>query len=71
MAVIELSESDTLRVEVRDDGAGFDPAAAVTGMGFTTMRDRLVAVGGELAVSSSPGHGTRVMATIPLLRDEA
>ena len=70
-AVIELSEhDDALRMEVRDDGAGFDPAAAVSGMGFTTMRDRLAAVGGELAIISSPGHGTRVMATIPLLGGE-
>ena len=61
-----LWEDDALRLEVRDDGAGFDPAAVAGGSGFTNMRDRLGAVGGELAIVSSPRHGTRVMATIPL-----
>ena len=66
VAVIELSERDALRLEVRDDGAGFDPARVVGGVGFTSMRDRMAAVGGELEITSSPGHGTRVTATIPL-----
>ena len=65
-AVVELSEGDALRMEVRDDGAGFDPAAVVEGVGFTSMRDRLAAVSGELEITSIPGHGTRVTATIPL-----
>ena len=64
--MIELSENDALRIEVRDDGAGFDPAAVVGGVGFTSMRDRLAAVSGELEITSTPGHGTRVTATIPL-----
>ena len=63
--VIELSENSSLRMEVRDDGAGFDPAQVVGGVGFTSMRDRLAAVGGELTITSTPGRGTRVTATIP------
>jgi signal transduction histidine kinase len=66
VAVVEVSESDALRMEVRDDGAGFDPAAVVGGVGFTSMRDRLAAVSGELEITSSPGRGTRVTAIIPL-----
>jgi signal transduction histidine kinase len=65
-AVIELSHDGVLRCEVRDDGAGFDTLSISTGVGMTSMRDRLAAVGGELAVVSSPGHGTRVIGTIPL-----
>jgi signal transduction histidine kinase len=64
--VIDLSENGALRVEVRDDGAGFDLAAVEPGTGFVNMRDRLAAVAGELAMISSPGHGTRVVVTIPL-----
>jgi signal transduction histidine kinase len=65
-AVIELSDDGTLRVEVRDDGAGFDVAGIEHGSGLVNMRDRLSAVGGELATESSPGRGARIVITIPL-----
>jgi signal transduction histidine kinase len=67
-AVIDLSDSGSvLRMEVRDDGAGFDAAHLEEGTGFINMRDRLAAVGGELATISSPRKGTRIVVTIPLL----
>jgi signal transduction histidine kinase len=53
-------------VEVRDDGAGFDVASTESGTGLVNMRDRLSAVGGELATESSPGRGARIVITIPL-----
>ena len=65
-AVIELHDNGSLRVEVRDDGSGFDPTTITAGVGFTSMRDRLAAVGGDVAIISSPGRGTRVAAKIPL-----
>ena len=61
-----LADGERLRFDVRDDGAGFEPEHAPQGVGMTSMRDRLAAVGGELAIVSSPGHGTRVIGTIPL-----
>ncbi|HEX2410629.1 MAG TPA: histidine kinase [Solirubrobacteraceae bacterium] len=65
--VLELAdEGERLRFDVRDDGAGFDPGRAHAGVGMTSMRDRLAAVGGELAIVSSPGRGTRVIGTILL-----
>jgi len=64
--VIELRDTDSLRLEVRDDGAGFDPNGIAGGVGFTSMRDRLAAVGGDLTITSRPGHGTRVAASIPI-----
>ena len=67
VAVIQLWDDDgALRLEVRDDGAGFDSGTVAGGAGFINMRDRVAAVNGELTISSRPGHGTRVMATIPL-----
>jgi signal transduction histidine kinase len=64
--VIDLTDDGVLRFEVRDDGAGFDSATAIRGMGFTSMYDRLAAAGGELTIVSSPGKGTRVIGRIPL-----
>jgi signal transduction histidine kinase len=64
--VIELSNDESLRMEVRDDGAGFDPDDIAGGLGFTNMRDRLASVGGKLVITSRPGDGTRMTASIPL-----
>jgi len=68
--MIELWDADSLRLEVRDDGAGFDLENVAGGVGFTSMRDRLAAVGGDLAITSRPGHGTLVTASIPIPADE-
>jgi signal transduction histidine kinase len=50
-------------VEVSDDGVGgADPSA---GSGLSGLSDRVEALGGTLAISSPPGLGTCVTATIP------
>jgi signal transduction histidine kinase len=57
-------ENGALCVEVSDDGVGgADPAA---GTGLRGLVDRMEILGGGLDVSSPPGGGTRVMASIPL-----
>ena len=55
----------TLRFEVRDDGAGFDPAVIGYGTGLQGMADRLAALGGELHVTSTPGAGTMIEGRLP------
>ncbi len=61
-----------LKVEIRDDGVGFDvgevSALARTGeaVGLMGMRERAELLGGTLQVESEPGKGTRVCAEIPL-----
>jgi signal transduction histidine kinase len=65
--VTVVEASGVLRFEVRDDGAGFDPAgAAGTGHGFVNMSDRLGAFDGRVEVESAPGAGTSIIGTIPL-----
>ncbi len=56
---------DTVSLEISDDGAGFDPARAGAGFGLSGMRTRVTEAGGTLTVSSSPGAGTTVRATVP------
>ncbi|HEY3717390.1 MAG TPA: GAF domain-containing sensor histidine kinase [Jatrophihabitantaceae bacterium] len=58
-------DGTALWFEVADDGVGFEAAGAASGHGFVNMRDRLGAIGGQLSVESTPGHGTRVSARIP------
>ncbi len=54
-----------VRVEVTDDGLGFEPATARDGFGLAGMTDRLALVHGTLAVHSSPGSGTTLVAELP------
>jgi signal transduction histidine kinase len=61
-----IVQADQLRLEVRDDGRGFDVAGARGGDGLQNMRDRLGAVGGHVDVTSEPGKGTRVTAWAPV-----
>jgi signal transduction histidine kinase len=57
-------------LDVRDDGAGFAPGVDGSGpnggLGLRGMRERVEALGGRLAVESTPGGGTTVAATVPL-----
>jgi signal transduction histidine kinase len=64
---IRLHESGTeLRFEVRDDGPGFDPAAAHNGVGLRNMRDRLDALHGRLEITAAPGRGSVIVGTVPV-----
>ena len=68
---VAIGEQDgLLRLEVCDDGVGFDPARTARGSGLTNLRDRALAIGGEVIVESSPGNGTRIVVTMPLTRRE-
>jgi NarL family two-component system sensor histidine kinase LiaS len=57
---------NSLVLEVRDDGRGFDPQMASSGYGLDTMRQRLAALDGRLAIHSEPGLGTTITADVPL-----
>jgi hypothetical protein len=57
----------SLRVTVRDDGQGFDPAQARAGMGLANLRERTQTLHGNLVIRSQRGAGTTVLISIPLL----
>jgi signal transduction histidine kinase len=58
---------DDMRLEVCDDGCGFDVEAAgkLRTFGLLGMRERALALGGVLDISSTLGQGTVVTLTIP------
>jgi len=64
---VELDErTDVLEFRVADDGPGFDPSASSVGLGLQSMRDRIGAVGGRLAIVTAPGEGTVVSGSVPV-----
>ena len=65
------SDAESAILEVVDDGVGFNPAAERDehgGIGLFTMRERVALVDGEFHVSSRPGGGTSVLASVPVHR---
>jgi signal transduction histidine kinase len=68
--VIVLQDSDKIRVEIVDNGAGFE-AARSRGMGILGMEERVKRLGGTLTIDSARGRGTTVKAELPLLSQPA
>jgi PAS domain S-box-containing protein len=70
MVTVQASDS-MLRVEIEDDGKGFDAGLARDFLregrvGLASMRERVELASGTLVVRSSPGRGTSIVATLPL-----
>jgi PAS domain S-box-containing protein len=66
---VQLRRTDgRLELEISNNGRSFDPVAAREGggLGLTSMLERTEKLGGQLAVSSAPGHGTKVTVAVPL-----
>ncbi|WP_111508458.1 GAF domain-containing sensor histidine kinase [Mycobacterium kyogaense] len=66
------ADDQTARLEIADDGVGFDTlerplgSDEMGGYGLLSMAERAEIVGGRLNIRSRPGAGTTVTATIPL-----
>lgn len=68
VAILVEGTAAGLRLEVTDDGPGFE-ASLVEGaedqLGLFDMRERVESLGGEFRIESAPGQGTRVIALLP------
>lgn len=66
--VVLEQDGDDLRVQIRDDGSGFDTELAPPDdhFGLRSMRRRAELVGGRCEISSAPGAGTTVTVRLPL-----
>ena len=71
-AVDRNDHAETARLEIVDDGIGFDTlehplgSDEMGGYGLLSMAERAEIVGGRLNIRSRPGTGTAVTATIPV-----
>ena len=71
--VITKRDGNQVRVDVQDDGIGFETAqigvreGRGSGFGFFSIRERLEPLGGRILTDSKVGHGTRVILLAPLV----
>ncbi len=70
-ATISLTKKDSrLIVRVEDNGVGFDPDQVMNGQrqawGLHGMEERITLLGGKFYIGSKSGHGTLVLAEVPL-----
>jgi signal transduction histidine kinase len=64
-----VANQDVLSVQIEDRGAGFDSEVALasgTSSGLNGMQERAVLLGGEFKIKSTPGAGTRLIASFPV-----
>jgi two-component system NarL family sensor kinase len=71
VVVSVAADAERIELEVRDDGVGFAPdrpsAALLDGhIGLASTEQRARSAGGDLVISSAPGRGTTVRATLPV-----
>jgi two-component system, LuxR family, sensor histidine kinase TtrS len=66
IAATNAGRARQLRIEVQDNGVGFDPRATGGGFGLVGMRERVEALQGEFTLTSMPGSGTQIKVVLPL-----
>jgi len=64
VTVIAEVGDEHVRIEVVDDGVGFNHDAVTAGFGLTGMRERAELAGGTVSIASRPGE-TRITALVP------
>jgi PAS domain S-box-containing protein len=61
-------DPETIRLELRDDGCGFDPAKRCDGFGLLGIKERVESMGGEVTVQSAPENGTAILVVLHLMK---
>jgi two-component system, NarL family, sensor kinase len=64
--LVRIEMADVLTVEIVDDGIGLGSSGREMGVGFLSMRERAVELGGAFFVEPAPAGGTRVVASLPI-----
>src|SRR5262249_49763018 len=64
------AEEKTIELQVSDSGIGFPPEEAMrgTGLGLTSMNERMKLIDGKLSIESELGHGTIIRASAPITK---
>ncbi|MES0362055.1 MAG: ATP-binding protein, partial [Anaerolineales bacterium] len=58
--------SDTIEVQISDNGVGFVINQKPSGLGLRSMDERIELINGEFDIKSEPGAGTRIKVVAPV-----
>src|SRR6266536_3469745 len=64
--VLLVFDRREIRLDLRDNGCGFDPKRRHEGFGLQGMRERAEGMGGQLSIESANGKGTVISIVLPL-----
>jgi signal transduction histidine kinase len=64
--IIIAKRDEKLKVEIIDDGVGFDIEKTKDGIGLKNMQSRMASVGGGFDIYSSPKRGTQISLFFPI-----
>ncbi len=66
-AVVKFVKNNdhTYRLEISDDGVGFEPTNAHSGLGLTAMKERAEMLNATIGVTSHPDSGTKMTLEVP------
>jgi PAS domain S-box-containing protein len=59
-------DQQAIRLDLSDNGQGFDPAGRHDGFGLQGMKERVETMGGRLSIQSANGGGTAISILLPL-----
>ncbi|WP_111669160.1 sensor histidine kinase [Algoriphagus litoralis] len=63
---IQVSQHDTFRkIEIKDDGKGFDTTIQSQGSGMYNLKKRMESIGGKFYLTSAVGNGTHITLELP------
>jgi signal transduction histidine kinase len=63
---IIIQTTTNLMLIIQDNGKGFQINQNTTGFGLQSMRDRALAIGGNLNIETTPNGGCKIIASFPL-----
>lgn len=59
-------QNNVLRIDIRDNGKGFDDRGTTSGSGLQNLRARAELLGGAVTITSKPGSGTHVLLSVKM-----
>ena len=66
---LDFSQSDVIRLKLRDDGSGATDTSG--GFGLIGLRERVHLLGGEFDIQTQPGQGFQIKVSLPFVEEGA